>query len=196
MSNQQENRSAYLKLSDKKRAFIDAYFACKFNATQAAIDAGYSAKTANEQAARLLANVSVKEAVEERRGEIEEQNRLKISEVVDELRRVGFSDITQVVEWSGNSIKIKNSADLPPEVRACISEVSETPGKHGSTIKVKFHNKVAALELLGRYLKMFTEKVELTGKDGEPVTVKPDLSKLDNDELRALLALSEKVTPK
>lgn len=158
--------------------------------------ANYSPKTANEQAARLLASVSVKDAIEERRAVIEEEARLKISEVVDELRKIGFADITQVVSWTGNSITIKNSAEIPSEIKACISEVSETPGKFGSTIKVKFHSKVPALELLGRYLKMFTDKVEVTGKDGEPVSIKPDLSQLNNDELRTLLALSEKVTPK
>lgn len=159
---QKTEQSAYNQLSPKRQGFVDEYVV-DFNGTQAAIRAGYAPKAANEQAARLLANVSVKQAIEERRAIIAEENKLKISEVVDELRKIGFSDITQVVEWSGNSITIKDSADIPPEVRACISEISETQGKFGSTIKVKFHSKVAALELLGRYLNMFTDKLQVEG---------------------------------
>lgn len=52
------------QLSDKQWAFVREYVVDR-NGTQAAIRAGYSAKTANEQAARLLANVSVRSAVDE-----------------------------------------------------------------------------------------------------------------------------------
>ena len=161
---QKTEQSAYAALPEKRRRFVDKYFECKFNGTQAAVEAEYSRKTANEQAARLLANVSVKAAIEERKAVIAEETKLKISEVVDELRKIGFADITQVVKWSSNSITIKSSDDIPPEVRACIAEISETNGKYGSTIKVKFHSKVAALELLGRYLNMFTDKVQVEGR--------------------------------
>lgn len=192
--NRKTETTAYSKLPPKRQRFVDAYFECKFNAKQAAISAGYSAKTAENQAARLLSFVKVKAAIEERRAVTAEETKLKISEVVNELRKIGFTDITQVVEWSNNSITIKNSADIPPEVRACIAEISETQGKFGSTIKVKFHNKVAALELLGRYLAMFTDKHEHTGKDGDAIEVKTEhnLSKLSKEELRQLLALVEK----
>lgn len=49
-------------LKGKQQRFVDEYL-IDLNATQAAIRAGYSEKTANEQAARLLANVSIKEAI-------------------------------------------------------------------------------------------------------------------------------------
>jgi phage terminase small subunit len=50
------------KLTNKQAAFVNEYL-IDLNATQAAMRAGYSAKTANEQGARLLTNVSVAEAV-------------------------------------------------------------------------------------------------------------------------------------
>lgn len=50
------------KLTPKQQRFVEEYLV-DCNATQAAIRAGYSRKTANEQAARLLVNVSIKEAI-------------------------------------------------------------------------------------------------------------------------------------
>lgn len=64
------------KLTPKQQAFADEYLK-DLNGTQAAIRAGYSPKTANEQAARLLANVSVQEAIREAMDK--RQKRLEIS---------------------------------------------------------------------------------------------------------------------
>lgn len=163
MSNKASDKaeSAYLSLPPKRRDFVDAYFECKFNGTQAALKAGYSPKTAMTQAEQLLRKLEVKAAIEERRAEIEAANRLRADEVVEELRKIGFSDITKILSWKKNVITVTDSADLPPGISACISEISEVPTKDGSIIKIKLHNKIAALEMLGRYLKMFADKEDL-----------------------------------
>ena len=51
-------------MNSKQQAFVEAYCCNGFNATQAAITAGYSEKTAKEQGHRLLTNVHIKEAVD------------------------------------------------------------------------------------------------------------------------------------
>lgn len=178
----ENKQSAYDLLSPKRRAFVDAYFECKFNGTHAAIKAGYSEKTANEQAARLLANVSVKRAVEERRAVVEVENKLETSEVVDKLRAISDTNIFDIVSWENGELTAKDSKDIPRELGACIAEVSQVPTEFGSRIKVKFHDKIKALELLGRYLNMFTDKVQVEGKGlglvlnmgGRPDTNEPD----------------------
>ena len=121
-------------------------------------------------------------------------SKLKAAEVVNELRRLGFSDISNIVSWTNNSITIKDSSKLTPEVTACIAEITQTETQHGCNIKIKLHSKTAALEMLGRYLAMFTEKHEHTGKDGGAIELNTEhnLSKLSKDELRSLLALVEK----
>jgi len=70
---QKTEQSAYNQLSPKRQRFVDEYVV-DFNGTQAAIRAGYAPKAANEQAARLLANASVKAAVEERRKSIRKKS--------------------------------------------------------------------------------------------------------------------------
>ena len=148
----------YNKLSAKRQRFVDEY-CIDFNGTQAAIRAGYSIKSANEQAARLLANVSVKRALEEKRAEISESSKLKTSDVIDELKNIAFSDITQVVSFNAAKAKVKSSRKLSEDAKKTIASVSQT--QNGLTVKL--HDKVKALELLGRYLNIFTDRVEVDG---------------------------------
>lgn len=148
----------YNKLSAKQQRFVDEY-CVDFNGTQAAIRAGYSIRTANEQAARLLANVSIKKALDEKRLEIAESSKLKVSDVIDELKRIAFSDITQVTSFSAAKAKVKSSRKLSEDAKKTIASVSQT--QNGLTVKL--HDKVKALELLGRYLNIFTDRVEVEG---------------------------------
>lgn len=149
----------YNKLSAKQQRFVDEY-CVDFNGKQAAIRAGYSVKTANEQAARLLTNVNVKRALEEKRAEIAEESKLKASDVIDELRKIAFSDITQVMSFSASKAKIKSSRKLSEDAKKIVASVSQT--RAGLTVKL--HDKVKALELLGRYLNIFTDRVEVEGR--------------------------------
>ena len=149
----------YNKLSTKQQRFVDEY-CVDFNGTQAAIRAGYSVKTANAQAARLLANVNIKKALEEKKTEIAEESKLKASDVIDELRKIAFSDITQVMSFSASKAKIKSSRKLSEDAKKIVASVSQTQ----AGLTVKLHDKVKALELLGRYLNLFTDRVEVEGR--------------------------------
>ena len=74
-------------LTDKQARFVDEYLV-DLNATQAAIRAGYSAKTANEQGARLLANVSVQNAIRERQEVLKMKTEITQEWVVERYRRI------------------------------------------------------------------------------------------------------------
>lgn len=84
---QQSEESAYSRLPDKRRRFVDEYI-IDCNGTQAAIRAGYAPKAANEQAARLLANASIKAAVEEKLAEIRKKNEITADWVVDKAKKI------------------------------------------------------------------------------------------------------------
>lgn len=142
----------YNKLSAKRQRFVDEY-CIDFNGTQAAIRAGYSVNSANMQAARLLANDNIRKALDEKRLEIAESSKLKVSDVIDELRNIAFSDITQVISFNNSKAKIKSSRKLSEDARKVIASVSQTQ----SGLTIKMHDKVKALELLGRYLNIFTD---------------------------------------
>lgn len=149
----------YNKLSAKQQRFVDEY-CVDFNGTQAAIRAGYSANTASIQAVRLLSYAKIKNALEEKKAEIAEESKLKASDVIDELRRIAFSDITQVMSFSASKAKIKSSRKLSEDAKKIVASVSQTQ----AGLTVKLHDKVKALELLGRYLNLFTDRVEVEGR--------------------------------
>ena len=159
-----------MALSDKQAAFVKEYLV-DLNATQAAIRAGYSQKTAQAQGSRLLSNVMVAAAIQERMDERSERTEITADRVLEELAKVGFANAADYFEWGPGGITIKDQAELTPEQTAVVSEVSETTTKDGGTIRVKLHDKLTALEKIGRHLKMFTDKHEHTGENGAPLSI-------------------------
>ncbi len=160
------------KVAPKQKRFIQEYL-LDLNATQAAIRAGYSPKTANEQGARLLAKASVQAGVQEAMKRREKRTEVTADRVVQELAKIAFSDLKDFVDFGPDSIKIKDSDTVDGSV---LAEVGETVSQAGSTRTVKLHNKMKALELLGRHLGIFTEKHELSGPGGGPIQTTVDLS--------------------
>lgn len=150
-------------LSAKHTTFVKEYL-IDLNATQAAIRAGYSARTANEQAARLLANVSIQAAIQKDIGARNKRTEISQDRILEELANVAFGDLRDAVEWGENGVTLKNSADLTPEQAAAISEVSETVTKDGGSTKIKRHDKVKALELLMRHKGMLNDKLNINGE--------------------------------
>ena len=168
-------------LTPKQQTFVREYLV-DLNATQAAIRAGYSERTANEQGARLLANVSVARAVQAAMDARAERTEITADKVLKELAKIGFSDIRRAVNWYSqanvaaiddiegeiedgsvrfavaNQVELVSSDEIDDDTAAAIAEISMT-NKGG--LKVKFHDKRAALVDLGRHLKLFTDKVDV-----------------------------------
>lgn len=168
-----------MSINVKQRVFVDEYIV-DLNATQAAIRAGYSAKTASQIGERLLRKVEIKQALTERMKDREQRTEITQDKVLAELAKIGFADIRKLVKWgegiavadpeSGaieivNGISLIGSDQIDDATAASISEVSQT----NQGLKVKMHDKRAALVDIGKHLGMFKEKLELTGKDGGPV---------------------------
>lgn len=151
------------ELSPKQERFCEEYL-IDLNGTQAAIRAGYSKKTANEQAARLLANVSIASKIDELRAAQSKRTLITADRVLTELAKIAFSDMRKFSKWGPSGVSLIDSESLSDEDASCIAEVSETTSESGGSIKFKIHDKKAALELLGKHLKLFTDKVEHSGK--------------------------------
>jgi phage terminase small subunit len=148
-------------LSAKQRKFVAEYLK-DGNGTQAAIRAGYSAHTANEQASALLAKPSIRAAVEGRLEKVE----VRSDDVLRELKRIAYLDLTHAYKQDG-SLKLVH--EIPEDTRRAlvgieVDEIWDGYGEDrtqiGVTKKVKFADKIRALELLGKHLELFTEKVK------------------------------------
>ena len=141
------------KLTDKQKKFVAEYLV-DLNATQAAIRAGYSEKTACEQGARLLANVKVQAAIQERQKELSEKTNITQEKVLTELAAIAFANGTDFASVNANGlIAIKATSQVPKEKLPAIAGIKYT--NHGMGVEIKLHDKVRALELLGKHLGVF-----------------------------------------
>src|SRR3954451_23220657 len=146
-----------MPLNDRQACFVAEYLV-DLNATQAAIRAGYSARTANVQAARLLANVSVAAAIAEAQAARSRRTEVTADRVVLELARVAFGDPRRVMSWGPGGVKLHPSAELADEEAAIVAEVGETTTKEGGSLRGKTVDKPGALRLLGQQLGLFLER--------------------------------------
>lgn len=147
------------KLTEKQRRFVDEYL-IDLNATQAAIRAGYSVKTANEQGSQNLAKLSIQQAIAEQMAERSKRTGINQDRVVLELAKIALVKMTDIVDSQG---RIKS--DASPDDLACIESVKykESESDTGSSVEreVKIASKLKALELLGKHLGMWNDKLDV-----------------------------------
>lgn len=120
------------KLTTKQQRFVDEYLV-DLNATQAAIRAGYSISTANEQGARLLVNVSVQANIQSAMKIRKERTEITQDKVIADIERIKQDAMRLVPDKDGNM----------------------TMANHSAALK--------AAELQGRHLGMFNYKIEVAG---------------------------------
>ncbi len=182
------------ELTDKQEMFCLEYVK-DFNGTQAAIRAGYSEKTANEQAAQNLAKLSISRRIQELMAERKAKVKLDAEFVLGELMKLANVDASHAFDSNGDLLPIH---DMPEDLRKSIASVEtieyfKEKMQVGWLKKVKFWDKPKSLELLGRNLRLFVEKLEVTGKDGGPLEIKGSNEQIDQRiaELTAKLELNK-----
>jgi len=160
------------KLNPKRAAFVREYLV-DLNGTQAAIRAGYSKKTARQQADQLLSNLDVRAAVQ--KGQSDRSKRLEITAdmVTREYAKLAFLDPRKFYDESGRLIDVHQ---LPAEVAAALAGMEVVVERTGfdedgkpqfsQVRKIKFSDKKGALDSLARSLGMFVDKVDHTSSDG------------------------------
>lgn len=171
------------KLNVNQMRFVDEYL-IDLNATQAAIRAGYSAKTAYSIGQRLLKKVEIQAYVSERQKNLSERTGITQDMVLHELAKIAFADIRKAVKWSPamgemfvddgsgdlvpvqtNGVMLVSSDEIDDSTARAIAEITQT--RDG--IKIKFHDKQAALVSIGRHLGMFNDKMKLQGDESAPI---------------------------
>lgn len=147
------------QLSEQRQRFVDEYL-IDLNGTQAAIRAGYSVKTAQEQASRLLSNVMVQEAISKKMAERSKRTGVNQDRVVLELAKIAFVRMTDVVDSNGRIRDGASDDDL-----SCIESIKykESDNEFGGSVEreVKIASKMKALELLGKHLGMWNDKLDV-----------------------------------
>ena len=154
------------KMTAKQQRFCDEYL-IDLNATQAAIRAGYSPKTAEQAASRLLTIVKVSDEIARKMAERSKRTGINQDRVVQELAKLAFVNIADVVDLDSATVKdTAAGADL-----ACIQSVKIKPSEFGTEREIKLYDKKASLELLGKHLGMFKDKLEVEADMDLNITV-------------------------
>ena len=132
--------SSQVNLTPKQKLFCLEYLK-DFNATKAAIRAGYSKKTANEQGARLLVNVSIKNHITNIQNQVKNEQIMSIKEIQERLTSIARGNVDEEV------VVIENKSDFTSKARII-------------TKKVSLKDQTKALELLGKSNGLFIDKVQ------------------------------------
>lgn len=152
------------KAAVKVDAFIAEYLV-DFNGTRAATVAGYAAKSAHVTASKLLRTPKVREAIEAKRAKQIETADLSAARVLEELRRLAFSDVRSLFDDKGN---LRPLHTLTAEQAACIGgvEVVIKNAKAGdnqtdTVHKIKIWDKPRSVEMLAKHFALLTEVVRV-----------------------------------
>ena len=138
-------------------------FILDFNAKQAAIRAGYAKPNARQQGCRLLTRVDVQDAINAELDKRDKRIVVKQDRVVYELAQLAFADLGNYIDVENGTLTIRDLEDIDTSV---LSEATHSVTDKSSVIKIKMHDRLKALELLGRHLAMFTDKTDHSNKDG------------------------------
>jgi phage terminase small subunit len=158
--------------------FVEHYL-LNLNAHQAALAAGFSKMYSAKRAFKIVRRPQVVAAIEAAQAERVERMKISADKVVLELAKVAFLDLSSVIRVEGGRVIITDASKLTPEIKSALSEIAQTD----SGIRIKAHDKMKALELIGRHLGMFTDKLEHSGK------VKLTTDELTDEELERIAAL-------
>lgn len=148
------------KLTKKQQLFVDEYL-IDLNATQAAIRAGYSVESARDIGCENLTKPNIQQAIAEKMAERSKRTGVNQDRVVLELAKIAFVNISDVVDTdTGEILPNASQDDL-----ACIESVKfkQSDNQYGGSIEreVKVASKLKALEMLGKHLGMWNDKVDV-----------------------------------
>lgn len=150
-------------MTEKQKIFADEYL-IDLNATRAYLVAYSRVKNENTAAvngSKLLRNTKVASYIRERMQERQQRTEVTQDQVIQELAAIAFARVTDYVEIKSNGpssmVLIKSTDSLSEEQRRAIAGIKE--GANG--IEIKLNDKEKALELLGRHLGMWNDRLDL-----------------------------------
>lgn len=153
-------------MTKKQKRFVEEYL-IDLNATQAAIRAGYSPDAAGSIGAENLKKPEIKSRIDKAMAERSRRTGINQDRVLQELARIGFAKITDVVDPETAEIR----TDASDDDLACIQSIKIKPNEFGTEREVKLYDKKAALVDLGKHLGLFKDKVELSGDMDLNITI-------------------------
>jgi len=179
-------------LTPRQGRFAQEYL-IDLNATQAAIRAGCPEDSASVQGCRWLANPKVSRAIALAKEDRALRTGLTQDRVIAELASLSLSNIKHFVLTDTGDVEL--APGVPESAWRAVASIKRRSRVIGDTgikeyeVELKFWDKPTTLKLAGRHVDVrgFFDKVEVTGKDGAPLTPDP-MAAMSSDEQRRELA--------
>lgn len=155
-----------MRLTPKQARFVAEYL-IDLNATQAAIRAGYRAKRPDQAGYELLHTPEIAAAVAKQKAGQLARAGLTAARVLDEISRLAFADIRRVFDAQGDlkPVHALTDEDAAPiaSVEVVIKNAAAGDGHTDTIHKIRYWDKLKALELAGKHLGIFEENAHVTG---------------------------------
>ena len=148
------------RMTEKQKRFVEEYL-IDLNATQAAIRAGYKVDNARQTATENLAKPYISEAIEKALADRSRRTGINQDRVVQELAKIAFVKITDVVNDDCEILPDANEADLAAIESVKVKTIPTKSGEVGIEREVKLSSKLKALELIGKHLGMWNDKLDV-----------------------------------
>ncbi len=163
-------------LRPKQAAFVYEYLK-DFNGGKAAVRAGYSERTCREIASQLLTKPAVIAAVEKVANARLQKLDLQGDEILREALLIAKSDLGDILDFTGDVVKLKAAKDIPEHARRAISSFkvkryTEGVGELAKEVEVtefKLWDKLSAIEKIGKYLGLFEDVLRVKGDPSAPI---------------------------
>jgi phage terminase small subunit len=159
-------------MTKKQKRFAEEYL-IDLNATQAAIRSGYSSTSAGEIGYELMKKHEIRAYIDKKMAERSKRTGVNADRVVRELARIAFVNAPDVIDME--SATVLKDAEADDTAAIATVKVKTIPGEDGEGVEreIRFADKIKALELLGKHMGMFTDRVQING--AAPVQIVDDL---------------------
>ena len=157
-----KKKRAKTGLTDRQEKFCREYL-IDLNATGAARRAGYSTRTCRTIGAENLTKPDIRRRIKNLIGKRSDRLKIKGDDVLRMLTLIARANISDLVEFGPGGVELKDSKSLPRELSYLVAEVSQTVTKHGGSQRLKMHDKIKAMDLLGRHLGLWGGDEESSG---------------------------------
>lgn len=166
-------------LNEKQKRFADEYL-IDLNATQAAIRAGYSPRSAAEQASRLLKNAKVRAYIDERMAELSRRTGVNQERILRELARIAFVNAPDLINMADATVREDATVDDMAAIASVRVKIIPTENGQGIEREIRLADKIRALDLLGKRFAMWTERQQIDANFG--VQIIDDVGGTDEED--------------
>lgn len=178
-----------MALNARQRLFVQHYVLTK-NATQSAILAGYSEKTAGVIGAENLTKPYIASEIEALTMKEEEKVRVKIRKAgvtkerwLREIAAIAFADMDDFAQVMTNCVSLIPTNERKKGKGRVIKKITETTNQNGGSQSIELHPKLPALELIGKHMGWLKDQMEVSGPNGQPIETRV----VDETEVKAIL---------